>query len=279
MMEWPESHVMAEQMQKTLQGRRVERVVVGHTPHKFAFFSDEPEAYAEKLIGACVERAAAQSGLVELSLGPWRLLFGDGARPRYIEPGARPPARHQLLLEFDDGAALCGTTQMYGMYYLTPPEVSDNPYVQVAREKERTASPLSAAFDRAYFDALFTLVKPSTSIKALLATEQRIPGLGNGVLQDILLHARLHPKAKALKLNQAQRERLFNSVKATLARMTESGGRDTEKDFFGRPGGYPTLLSAKTWKGPCPLCGDTIDKTAFLGGNVYACRHCQTLAE
>lgn|GEM_PF-2077218 len=30
--------------------------------------------------------------------------------------------------------------------------------------------------------------------KAFLATEQRIPGLGNGVLQDILWTARIHPK-------------------------------------------------------------------------------------
>jgi hypothetical protein len=29
------------------------------------------------------------------------------------------------------------------------------------------------------------------SLKALLATEQRIPGLGNGVLQDILFKARM----------------------------------------------------------------------------------------
>lgn len=279
MIEWPESHAMAAQMQKALAGRRIERVVAGLTPHKFAFFSEEPDAYAEKLTGVCVEGVTAQSGLVEMALGPWRLLFGDGARPRYIAPEAKRPDRHQLLIEFDDGTALCSTTQMYGMYTLTPAGHSDNPYVQIARTKERTASPLSAAFDRVYFDALFETLKPSDSVKALLATNQRIPGLGNGVLQDILLYARLHPKSKALKLNDAQREALFNSVKATLAQMTAGGGRDTEKDFFGHLGGYRTRMTARTWKCPCLQCGGEIEKTAFLGGNVYACRRCQALVE
>ena len=76
------------------------------------------------------------------------------------------------------------------------------------------------------------------SLKALLATEQRIPGLGNGVLQDILFNAHMHPKKKAGMLSTADRRLLFEATRTTLAEMVAGGGRDTETDLYGRPGGY-----------------------------------------
>jgi formamidopyrimidine-DNA glycosylase len=84
------------------------------------------------------------------------------------------------------------------------------------------------------------------SAKAFLATEQRIPGLGNGVLQDILWYANIHPKRKISTLSAEQKHKLFRSVKTILAEMTELGGRDTERDLFGCNGGYITRLSKKT---------------------------------
>jgi formamidopyrimidine-DNA glycosylase len=42
------------------------------------------------------------------------------------------------------------------------------------------------------------------SAKAFLATEQRIPGLGNGVLQDILFTAGIHPKRKMAAISEEE---------------------------------------------------------------------------
>ena len=84
------------------------------------------------------------------------------------------------------------------------------------------------------------------SVKAFLATEQRIPGLGNGVLQDILQQAGLHPRRKIGSMTEAYRKRMYESVVGTLEKMTAAGGRDTEKDLFGNKGGYQTLLSEMT---------------------------------
>ncbi|TLN02797.1 endonuclease VIII, partial [bacterium] len=113
------------------------------------------------------------------------------------------------------------------------------------------------------------------SLKAFLATEQRIPGLGNGVLQDILFNARLHPKKKLGTTDARQRETLFDTVVTTLHEMTASGGRDTERDLFGNPGGYATKMSKFTAGNPCAECGSTIVKEAYLGGSVYYCPGCQ----
>ena len=57
--------------------------------------------------------------------------------------------------------------------------------------------------------------------------------------------------------------------------MTEKGGRDTEPDFFGQPGGYHTILCKNTVNKPCPVCGTSIKKEAYMGGSVYYCPKCQ----
>jgi len=153
-----------------------------------------------------------------------------------------------------------------------PDEPCDDFYYNVGREKP---SPFSGAFDRAYFGGLFEGIKKSLSVKALLATEQRIPGLGNGVLQDILWGARIHPKRKAESLSDAERETLYHATVSTLKEMRDGGGRDTERDLFGKPGGYRTILSSKTLAYPCPACGGGLVREAYMGGNIYFCPGCQ----
>ena len=113
------------------------------------------------------------------------------------------------------------------------------------------------------------------SAKAFLATQQRIPGLGNGVLQDILLNAKIHPKKKINTLSEEQRKELFDSLKSTLAEMTDAGGRDTEKDLFGNPGGYRTKLGKNNKLLICPNCGGGVKKEAYMGGSIYFCEQCQ----
>ena len=76
-------------------------------------------------------------------------------------------------------------------------------------------------------------------------------------------------------LTADERETLFHSIKSTLKEMTDQGGRDTDKDLFGRPGGYTTKLSKKTLDKPCPVCGGMIIKEAYQGGSIYFCEGCQ----
>ena len=59
----------------------------------------------------------------------------------------------------------------------------------------------------------YQIISPSDaqklSLKALLATKQRIPGLGNGVLQDILFNAKMHPKRKVNRLSEDDKKPCF----------------------------------------------------------------------
>jgi formamidopyrimidine-DNA glycosylase len=209
---------------------------------------------------------------VKIAFEEMHLSFNDGVNVRYFDYGEKLPAKHQLHIEFDDFSSLILSVQMYGGILLSDNEEEFGEYYQMAKTK---VSPLCAENTPEYFFGLMDSVKQNYSTKAFLATEQRFPGLGNGVLQDILFNAGVNPRRKLQTLTDAEKENLYHSVKKTILEMTIGGGRNTEKDLFGCVGGYQTKLSAKTKTRPCPDCGDYIVREAFMGGHVYFCPTCQ----
>jgi len=272
MLELPEANVFSKQLTQSVGGKIITRVTANHSPHKFAFFSGDPATYNDRLAGRKVERIEPVGGQIEWHLEDMRLVLSDRANIRYYPAGDPVPVKHQLSIEFADSSRIICTVQMYAMMWTLPTGQNDNPYYLAAKDKP---NPLTDAFDADHFDRIVADAKLNLSVKALLATEQRIPGLGNGVLQDILFNARVNPRSKVGSLGTTERTALFDSVKRTLAEMTNRGGRDTEKDIFGREGGYQTILSSKTFGKPCPGCGGVIVKQAYQGGSVYYCPNCQ----
>jgi formamidopyrimidine-DNA glycosylase len=201
-------------------------------------------------------------------------VVGDGINLRFHKVEEPRPEKHQLLIEFEDGTAISASAAMYGGIFCTPAGGHDNPYYLLAVKKP---SPLTDVFSEDYFRGLFTPECEKLSVKAFLATEQRIPGLGNGVLQDILYNAGMHPKKKVSSLGEQERTTLFEVIRSILQEMTRLGGRDTERDLFGNPGGYSTKMSKNTAGKECPRCGQIILKESYMGGSVYYCPGCQPI--
>jgi formamidopyrimidine-DNA glycosylase len=275
MIELPEAVVLSREINDTLFEKTIKNTIVAQSPHKFAWYGQEKEKYHELLEGKTIKKGYNQGGFVKIEIGEdIILLLSEGIRIRYLKEGEPIPEKHQLLIEFSDYSSLVCSVQMYGGLVAFHDGDYDNDYYGAARVKP---SPLHLEFDQKYFDQLLTKVSEKTSLKAFLATEQRIPGLGNGVLQDILYKAKLHPKKKTGALSSSEIDALFSSVKATLAEMTEKGGRDTEQDIFGYTGNYQTILSKNTVNKPCPVCGELIQKQAYMGGSIYFCPECQKL--
>lgn len=274
MLELPETTTVVRQIMETHGGKTVTHVEAAHTAHGFAFYSHDAEAYPELLENKVLEAGASAGSIVDLKIGDMYLAFNDGVNARNLEPGTALPKKYQFHLAFEDGSGIVCSVQMYGGMMVYPQGITDNFYYNVGHEKP---SPLTDAFDKAYFDGIVAEAEDKLSAKALLATEQRIPGLGNGVLQDILFNARINPQKKLRDMDRTEIDALYDSIRKTLPAMVDGGGRDTDKDFFGNPGGYTTILSAKTKDRPCPVCGSPITRKAFLGGNVYFCPICQPL--
>jgi len=275
MLEIPESKVMSLQIEEVLAGKKIVKVKNATSPHKFAWYRGDPAEYDRLLSGKRVLSARGHGMFVDICCDDHTFVtVGDGTNIRYYASTENAPEKFQLQIVFDDGSCIVFTVAMYGGIWAWQGELQNSYY----QGSLRSLSPLAAAFDESFFEKIFRNVTKDISMKALLATEQRIPGLGNGVLQDILFNAGIHPKRKKSTVSDFEKGELFHSLKVTLNRMTNEGGRDTEKDFFGQTGGYKTLLSKNTVNQPCTNCGGSIVKEAYLGGAVYYCPVCQKLS-
>jgi formamidopyrimidine-DNA glycosylase len=274
MLELPEVTTLSRQINEHLTGKTITTVIAASSPHKFAWYYGDPADYAARITGNEFISARGLGMFVEINLSNALLLFSDGVNLR-LHPAAGPlPKKHQLLLGLDDESFLSASLSMYGGVYCLDKGIEfDYSYYNVAKEKP---SPLTDDFDLPYF---MGLLEPESvqklSLKAALATEQRIPGLGNGSLQDILWGANLHPKRKVNSLSETEINTLYASLKHTLAEMSRLGGRSTEKDLFGNSGGFPVVMCAANNSQPCPKCGTIIHKESFMGGSIYTCSACQ----
>ncbi|BES65101.1 formamidopyrimidine-DNA glycosylase [Gottschalkiaceae bacterium SANA] len=273
MIELPEAMVLAKQCNQFIVGKVIEEIRVNQSPHKLAWFVGDPEDYIKKLTGKTIEKASAIAGFIELKIEDVRLAFSDGVQLLYTQEGKQIPKKHQLMIRFTDQSVFTAKVQMYGGIWCFQPDEWENKYYEIAKVKP---SPLTESFSEAYFKQLMSSEKMmKLSAKAFLATEQRIPGLGNGILQDILFAAGIHPKRKLYTFSESEKSILYSELIAVIKMMVEQNGRDTEKDLFGNPGGYGTKMSRKTVGKPCPKCGEPIQKQAYMGGSVYACPNCQ----
>lgn len=275
MIELPEALVISKQLNENVYGKKIMNVTAAQSPHKFAWYHGDPQKYHDLLTGKTVGMAEGFGSMVQIKADNAIILFGEGIGIRFYREDEKKPQKHQLFIEFDDFSALIASVQMYGGLWCFKEGDFENQYYFIAKEKP---SPFSNEFDRTYFDSIISAPgNEKLSAKALLATEQRIPGLGNGVLQDILYNARIHPKRKVNTFTETDVDNLYNSIKSTLAQMTFEGGRDTERDLFGCFGGYKTKLSKNTAGKDCEICGSIIKKEAYMGGSIYYCEGCQKI--
>lgn len=275
MLELPEVLTLSKQANNTLSGKTITQVFNATKPHKFTFYNGDPLEYGKLLIGKTILSSKGYGMFVDFYLSDnVTMNIGDGVIARYYSPGDKIPASYQLLFTFDDNSCLAFSVAMYGFINAYPDGIIDNKYYKLSRE---SISPLSKDYTEKQFDKLFTEAKKTLTAKALLATEQRIPGVGNGVIQDILFNAQINPRQQILRMSDKKKETLFFSLKDTLSEMAFEGGRNTQTDLYGNNGGYCTILSSKTWKNPCPRCSSTIVKEAYLGGSVYYCPECQKI--
>lgn len=273
MMELPESYMLSKQISKELAGKTISEVVVLQTPHKFAFFKGDVADYPMLLEGQTIVGATFKGGMLEIDTENSMIVFSDGVTPRYYENPKDYPKKHQFALIFEDDTALICTIRMYGFINVCPLGLCDEEYYVSSSTKP---NPMTDGFTYGYFRSLYSGGK-KLSAKAFLATEQRIPGLGNGVLQDILWDAGIDPRFKMENATEEDFCALYDSTVRIMKKMCDEGGRDTENDIFGNPGGYISQLSKNSYGELCMRCGSLIGKAAYMGGTVYFCEKCQKI--
>ena len=270
MIELTEALVLSRQINQSCLNKKIINISVNQNPHKMAWLNKDLNEYSNYLIGSSFKLAKSYGGMLEIDCDKCHLVFTDGLQLTYCN-NIDLDIKHQLLIEFSDHTYFIASVRMYGGIWCYT-DVFDNPYYFIAKKKP---SLFSSGFSLDYFNQLISDSNESLSLKAFLATEQRIPGFGNGLCQDVLWKSKLHPKTKIRYLRKTDITKLYETMIDLTNEIVSLGGRDTEKDLFGNKGGYITKMSQSGINEGCPECGTSIIKENYLGGNIYTCPKCQ----
>ncbi|MFL5797425.1 MAG: Fpg/Nei family DNA glycosylase [Actinomycetota bacterium] len=105
--------------------------------------------------------------------------------------------------------------------------------------------------------------------KAVLMDQMFVAGIGNLLADEILWHARIHPKRRIEDLSIEQREGLFEAVRKVVR---ESVAAHT--DYIPKKRNW--LLSVRGEPGAvCPRCGTPLARTVAAGRTTWFCPQCQ----
>ena len=275
MFELPEYLTISRQVDETLEGKKIERGLLGNTPHKFVWYNRLSAEFEEQTAGKVVAASYVRRRWLFIPLEPGHVqVLGEcGGRVLYHPPETQPLQKYHMLIHFEDGSSLSVMTQMWGaMELYRQGEELDRPYIRSMRP-----TPVDSLFIRSYFEQPLEELIPlgKRSLKGMLTQDQLIPGLGNAITQDILFRARLHPRQPIQELDAAQRDALYGTILSTVREIAAQGGRYDEYDLFNRPGEYLRLMDKHALRRPCPVRDGEVQKIQYLGGACYFCPRCQ----
>jgi formamidopyrimidine-DNA glycosylase len=97
-------------------------------------------------------------------------------------------------------------------------------------------------------------------LKARLMDQRRVAGLGNLLTDEVLWRARIDPTRTARSLTPAERRRLHQHLRTTVAQLASRGGSH-----------MGDLQEARVRGGRCPRDGAELERRAVGGRTTYWC--------
>lgn len=194
------------------------------------------------------------------------LRWYDAVPTTLIKPGKTPIA---LRVVFDDGAGFdlteAGTKKSLAIYVVRDP--SDVP--GIAR---LGPDPLDPGFTRETLAGLLTGRR--TQIKGVLRDQSILAGVGNAYSDEILHAAKMSPYALAAALDDAEIDRLYAAMTATLAEALAAASGKPPADLKDAKRGGMRVHGRRGQA--CPVCGDEVRSVFFADNSLEYCPTCQT---
>jgi formamidopyrimidine-DNA glycosylase len=243
-------------------GRRIERVLT-HDRKKLLRELDLP-AFRRALTGAKLvgSEAAAKQMLFRFSGHAWLGIHLGMSGELVVAPPSHAPGKHDHLVLLTRGHALVfNDPRMFGRVLFHRGPQPPPWWTKIA------PAILSPGFTAAAV-AAFLQRRKRAPIKAVLLMQERFPGVGNWMADEILWRAAIHPARPAGSLTPAEVKTLWRECRALC--------RDALVKIAGRGGPLPRDLNVnipRTWLfhhrwrpgGRCPKTGKALAH-ATIGG-------------
>lgn len=272
MIEIGEAKWIKDQMCELLKGLKIIRVSMLNRPHKFCFLNHPAHDFEMVLPNKTIQSVKQSGNMIRLLLDYGReLVFFEDLIFEY-KVNESVTDKNQMVLYFDNEMALEIKVKLYGFIQVGKSDELMEKDIYYKRALS-VIDPLDEAFTYEYFIQETHLNEPKHTVKMALATEQKIPGLGNGTLQDILFTAKVRPNRKVETLQDFEKIALYESTKLVIAQIYKQKGRNNSHDLLGKLGEYDVIMSKD--RGFCPICQCNLNEKNYLGGKVIFCPHCQ----
>ncbi|GAB5559363.1 MAG: DNA-formamidopyrimidine glycosylase [Synoicihabitans sp.] len=206
--------------------------------------------------------AAAKQMAFQFSNGAWLgVHLGMTGELTAVEPGQRAGKHDHLIIDCESVSLVFTDPRMFGgVRFATGPEAPDW-WTKIA------PSLLSSQFTKKELSAFLTR-RSRAPLKAVLLMQERFPGVGNWMADEILWRAEIHPAQLAGSLTDAEISKLYREIRAVcrnaMKRIAGDGDYIPHDLNVGIPNSW---LFNHRWKngGTCPRSGVPLER-ADIGG-------------
>lgn len=274
-LELPEILNLSRQMETTLNGKIITEIILGDRSKSLI---KQGMCNLDKrngeILNSPIKSVKTRGKWIFLGFenGKFLLLGEIIGKFLYHHEADQIPLKYHVLFEFEDRTALTFQSSLYAFL-----EVIDKEQLKNHKYAGNLGpSPVDNTFTYSYFADVLSKYK-NRGIKGVLNLQSEISGLGNTYINDILYHAKIHPKAKVSTLNDAKKKKLYDTIIEIMDLAVKKKGSSNEYDLFGEPGAYARMTDQLTKNIKCERCGAKIVKMNVLGSSSYICPECQKI--
>lgn len=271
MLEYPESHTIAQQMREAMLGKTV---AGGEYVNPNANIVG-PEGAVGRFplaVGGTITDVVyhAPDIYVALDNGYGIQFRQGGGKILYYGAPAERTKKYNFHFPFSDGSGLTYSVLLWS----SGVDVIDHGAWALRMQSldETRYQPLGGSFEAYLAFVKSHMEDPKQPVKTYLA--KHMAGIMSTFAGEILLHAGLYPSIQVGKLDDDAHRRVYAAMSDVLARACKAGGRTSERDLYGQAGGYTAMSERKHIGEPCPRCGQPLGK-ASVGGVIAFCPSCQ----
>jgi formamidopyrimidine-DNA glycosylase len=279
--ELPEAELWRGVLAQALTGRRVVAFACSQPGFVRAPLRD-PDGFAIGVVGRAVTDVERRGKRLLFRLdGEAALTLGMGLWVRLeLRPAPLEPLRGaQLGFDRADpsrGRPAGGGAPAAGRLFLTITEIA-LANVRLGRyEPPAEPPPFDALDPRLDGLRLAALAPARAAVKALLTDDRHVLGVGNGYSDELLWHARVHPRRSCSSLTSGEWAAVAAALRAVLTAAFEAGGESGFVGPEGRVGDYERAIHHHGGK-PCPRCGSPLGSLMAGRRETNFCPVCQPL--
>jgi formamidopyrimidine-DNA glycosylase len=282
--ELPEVETVRDGLQRWVAGRTIASVEVTHARAVRRHLAGAQDLVA-RLVGARLDGASRRGKYLWLPLHDRDegLVAHLGMSGQLLVQAPDAPREKHLHVRigFDDGGRELRFVDQrtFGGVQLEPlvPTV-DRPEQRVPAAVAHIArDPLDPYFDAALFAQ--RLRRRNSAVKRGLLDQTLLSGVGNIYADESLWRAKLNGERLGNTLRNAQVVDLLRHVRDVLGAALRAGGTSFDALYVnvnGQSGYFDRSLAVYGREGePCPRCGTTIRRSAFMNRSSFFCPRCQ----